>query len=61
MSFTRIALAVALVAGVSACSAERVVDNTVDAGLFATKTVVKTGVGAGKLVVRGTHAALSDD
>ncbi|WP_371156515.1 hypothetical protein [Jannaschia sp. 2305UL9-9] len=43
----------------SACSAERIVDNTVDTGLFATKTVVKTGVGAGKLVVRGVGAAVN--
>ena len=40
----------------SACSTEKVVDRTVDTTLFAGKTVVKTGVGAGKLVVRGGKA-----
>ncbi|CTQ48623.1 hypothetical protein [Jannaschia donghaensis] len=58
MTFTRIAFVAALIAGLSACSAERVVDRTVDTTLFAGKTVVKTGVGAGKLVVRGTGAAI---
>ncbi|GIT91119.1 hypothetical protein JANAI62_15740 [Jannaschia pagri] len=61
---TAVALVVA-VATLSACSTEQVVDNTVDAGLFATRTVVKTGVGAGKLVVKGGSAAVrsvtSDD
>jgi len=42
----------------SACSTEKVVDRTVDTTLFAGKTVVKTGVGAGKLVVRGGKAAI---
>ena len=45
----------------AACSTEQVVDNTFDAGAFATKTVVKAGVGAGRLVVRGGQAVLSDD
>lgn len=58
MTFTRFALVAAIVAGLSACSAEKVVDRTVDTTLFAGKTVVKTGVGATKLVVRGTGAAL---
>lgn len=40
----------------SACSTEKVVDRTVDTTMFAGRTVVKTGVGAGKLVVRGGNA-----
>lgn len=58
MTFTRFALIAAITAGLSACSAERVVDRSIDTTLFAGKTVVKTGVGAGKLVVRGTGAAI---
>lgn len=58
MSITRITLIAIFAAALSACSAERAVDTTVDVGLFAGKTVVKTGVGATKLVVRGTGAAL---
>ena len=41
----------------AACLTEKVVDNTVDASLFATKAVVKTTVGAGKLAVKGTKGA----
>ena len=43
----------------SACTAERVVDNTVDSTLFVGRTAVKGVVGAGKLVVRGTGAAIN--
>ena len=38
---------------VSACSTERVVDNTVDATGFVAKTAVKGVVGVGKLGVKG--------
>ena len=61
---TRIRLSVAALAAtasLAACSAERVVDNTVDAGLFAGRTVVKTGVGAGKMVVKGGRALATDE
>lgn len=38
---------------VSACSTERVVDNTADATGFVAKTAVKGVVGVGKLGVKG--------
>lgn len=50
-------IAVAVIA-LSACSTEKVVDRTVDTTLFAGRTVVKTGVGAGKLAVRGGNAVV---
>lgn len=53
-----IAVAAVLLTGLAACSTEKVVDRTVDTSLFAGRTVVKTGVGAGKLAVRGTGAAV---
>ncbi|RBW42332.1 hypothetical protein DS901_16720 [Loktanella sp. D2R18] len=43
----------------SACTAEKVVDNTVGGTLFVGQTAVKGAVGAGKLVVRGTGAAIN--
>ncbi|MHA6346916.1 hypothetical protein [Roseivivax sp. CAU 1761] len=46
------------VVALTACTAEKAVDNTVDASLFATRTVVKGAVGAGKLVAKGTNAAV---
>ncbi|MEM9798089.1 MAG: hypothetical protein AAF919_16470 [Pseudomonadota bacterium] len=59
MTSTRFALIAAFAAmTLSACSTEKAVDRTVDTTLFAGKTVVKTGVGAGKLAVRGTNAAV---
>ena len=58
MTFTRIAFVAIVAAGLSACSTEKVVDRTIDTTLFAGKTVVKTGVGATKLVVRGTGAVV---
>ena len=54
-----IAFAAISMISLSACSTEKVVDNTVDAGLFASRTAVKGVVGAGKLVVRGTGAAIN--
>lgn len=54
-SFALVAVAVLL----SACSAEKVVDNTVDGTLFVGRTAVKGVVGAGKLAVRGTGAAIN--
>ena len=41
-----------------ACSRQNIVDNTFDAGVFVGKTAVKGAVGAGKLAVRGTKAAI---
>ncbi|WP_372836431.1 hypothetical protein, partial [Puniceibacterium confluentis] len=57
----RQSLAVLFVAGLglSACSTENIADNTVDATVFATKTVVKGAVGAGKLAYKGTAAAVN--
>ena len=43
----------------SACTTEKVVDNTVDGTLFVGRTAVKGVVGAGKLAVRGTGAAIN--
>ncbi|WP_342077646.1 hypothetical protein [Yoonia sp. SS1-5] len=43
----------------SACSAEKVVDRSVDSALFVGRTAVKGTVGAGKLVVRGTGAVVN--
>ena len=57
-TFRATAAALVGVLALSACSAEKVVDRTVDGTLFAGRTVVKTGVGAGKLVVRGTRAVV---
>ena len=37
----------------SACSSERVIDNTVGAAGYVTKTAAKGVVGAGKLTVKG--------
>ena len=42
-----------LLGGVSACSTESVVDNTVGATGFVAKTAVKGTIGAGKLAVKG--------
>ena len=42
-----------LLSGVSACSTESVVDNTVGATGFVAKTAVKGTIGAGKLAVKG--------
>lgn len=52
-------LAVVAATALSACSTERVVDNTVDGTLFVGRTAVKGVVGAGKLAVRGTGAAIN--
>ncbi len=49
----RKAIAVALVLGLSACSTNQVIDNTVDVASGATKLAAKGAVGAGKLVYRG--------
>ncbi len=60
MKFSNLTKAFAL-AGITllaACTAEKAVDNTVDASLWATKTAVKGAVGAGKAVARGTGAAV---
>jgi len=43
----------------SACSTEKVVDTSVDSALFVGRAAVKGTVGAGKLVVRGTGAAIN--
>ena len=59
--FRMIAVAAMATAALTACSTEKVVDRTVDGALFAGRTVVKTGVGAGKLVVRGANSAVSSD
>ena len=48
-----IAIVVAAGLSLSACSTERVVDNTVDATGFVAKTAVKGVVGVGKLGVKG--------
>lgn len=58
MTFTRFVLIADLASSLSACSAERVMDRPVDTTLFAGKTVVKTGEGPGKLVVRGSGAVI---
>ncbi|WP_308918077.1 hypothetical protein [Jannaschia sp. LMIT008] len=58
-TFRRIAIVLAAVTALGACSTEKVVDNTVDATLWTGKTVVKTGVGAGKLAVRGGRALVT--
>ncbi|MFG5381581.1 hypothetical protein [Yoonia sp. R2-816] len=50
--------AIAMIA-LSACSTEKVVDNTVDGTLFVGRAAVKGVVGAGKLAVRGTGAAIN--
>ncbi|RED12982.1 hypothetical protein [Pontivivens insulae] len=50
--------ALALVLALGACSAEQVVDNTVDGTLFVGETAVRGAVGVGKLAVRGTGAAI---
>ncbi|KIT15857.1 hypothetical protein [Jannaschia aquimarina] len=52
----RLTLAATLLTFVAACSTEQVVDNTVDTTFWTGKTVVKTGIGAGKLAVKGGHA-----
>jgi len=52
-------LAVAAILAMSACSAEKVVDNTVDGTLWVGQAAVKGVVGTGKLVVRGTGAAIN--
>ena len=59
---TNIARTIMILTGVvllSACSAEKVVDRSVDSALFVGRTAVKGTVGAGKLVVRGTGAAIN--
>ncbi|SFR36484.1 hypothetical protein SAMN04488005_0978 [Yoonia tamlensis] len=43
----------------SACSTEKVVDNSVDGTLFVGRAAVKGVVGVGKLAVRGTGAAVN--
>ena len=55
-----LAILLAATLAVSACSTEKVVDGTVDTALFAGRTVVKAGVGAGKAVVKGGHALVTD-
>ncbi|MCK0167593.1 hypothetical protein MWU52_08545 [Jannaschia sp. S6380] len=63
MNLNRItAPAVLLLAfALSACSAERAVDRTVDSTLWVGKTAVKGTVGAGKMVVRGGHALVTSE
>ena len=55
-----VALLGALV-GVSACSTEQVVDNTVGVTGFVAKTAVKGTIGAGKLAVKGVQKAAGTD
>ncbi len=59
MKLNTIVTVIALTAftGLTACTTEKVVDNTVDASLFVGKTAVKTTVGVGKLAVKGTNSA----
>ena len=52
----RKAIAVALVLGLSACSTNQVIDNTVDVASGATKLAAKGAVGAGKLVYRSVSS-----
>ena len=64
VSSVRHAVSILIVAGaavVSACSAERVVDRTVDGTLWVGKTAVKGTVGAGKVAARGIHSAVDGD
>ena len=51
-------LMIAAVLGLSACSAEKAFDNTVDGTLWVGKTAVKVGAGAVKLGAKGTAAAV---
>lgn len=51
-----IGAALAAAAVLSACSTEKIADNTTDVVVFVGKSAVKTAVGAGKLVVRGAAA-----
>ncbi len=52
---------VGAIVALSACSTERVVDNTVDATGFVTKTAVKGTIGAGRLAVKGAKAVVGSD
>ncbi len=64
---TRKAVAAIAVMGImtmSACSTDRVIDNTVGVAAGTTKLAARGVVGVGKLAVRGTGAAInavSDD
>lgn len=52
-------LALIATTALSACSAEKAVDRTVDGTFFVGRTAVKGVVGVGKLAVRGTGAAIN--
>ncbi|MHA6346405.1 hypothetical protein [Roseivivax sp. CAU 1761] len=60
MNLSRVLCVIAAVAAMTLanCTTEKAVDNTVDGTLFVTKTAVKGVVGAGKLAVKGTNAAV---
>lgn len=56
-----IAVVAAAMAALTACSADRAFDNTMGVAGFATKSVVKAGVGTAKLAGRGVNAAVGGD
>ncbi|MFD2738806.1 hypothetical protein ACFSUD_04405 [Sulfitobacter aestuarii] len=56
-----IAAMISALASLSACSTERIVDNTVDATGFVAKTAVKGTVGAGRLAVKGAKKVSGAD
>ncbi len=58
-TFARTVMILTGIVFLSACSAEKVVDRSVDGGLFIANTAVKGAVGATKLAVRGTGAAIN--
>lgn len=60
MKLSVIALALTAVVGLSACTSDQVIDNTVGVTAGATKAVAKGAVGAGKLAVKGGKALVSD-
>jgi len=56
-----IAIALTAVVGLSACTSDQVIDNTVGVAAGATKVVAKGAVGAGKLAVKGGKALVGNE
>lgn len=57
---TTVALVIALV-GLTACTSDQVIDNTVGVAAGTTKVVAKGAVGAGKLVYKGGQKVMGAD
>ncbi|MDD9977859.1 MAG: hypothetical protein OXQ30_09030 [Boseongicola sp.] len=60
MKLLGIVMALTSVVGLSACTSDQVIDNSVGVAAGATKVVAKGVVGAGKLAVKGGRAIVSD-